>query len=88
LSDSIQKTDITFYLSFVRYNNRKLFYGLYTRMNIIYFNLISGGSKQPRGKLYHMFCTRDKTWKFADVGYKSQDDVVSVTLPAYKDKIK
>ncbi|XP_052783961.1 uncharacterized protein LOC128219868 isoform X2 [Mya arenaria] len=44
------------------------------------------GGRSSRGKLYHMFTTRDKVWKFADMEYKGTKDVVSVTLPAYKDR--
>ncbi|XP_052782997.1 uncharacterized protein LOC128219222 [Mya arenaria] len=46
----------------------------------------SSGGRSSRGKLYHMFSTRDKVWKFADLEYKGTKDVVSVTLPAYKDR--
>ncbi|WAR27964.1 DTHD1-like protein, partial [Mya arenaria] len=36
--------------------------------------------------MYHMLTTREKIWKFADMEYKGTKDVVSVTLPAFKDR--
>ncbi|WAR27962.1 RBP2A-like protein [Mya arenaria] len=54
-------------------------------VDITHHTTASGG-RSSRGKLYHMFTTRDKVWKFADMEYKGTKDVVSVTLPAFKDR--
>ena len=44
--------------------------------------LIVAGGVTSRGKFHQMLMCFDKTWRFADIGYKSSGDVVSVTLPA------